>query len=295
MDNLKKRWKIFGNIIFDPWTIVLLFITILLLFYSSSNEISELKVILSTLSSLSSAILGSRIITIWVNETEGRILLTRGKTAIRNLILLLKNVHLLEGRIKTYLLRHKSQKLSKSELQTYFEETIEKCYVIEEEAVNSIEDWKDIIPEADVKTKIGLITDLKIQLAEKQEEKDELIKLRKIRSQSDEEKKQLKAKIEEMNISISNLKSELAQQTFKDESVIGGITLPSGTLYSGELYGNRVGSTLIQGNIPILSTDQEWYNEPFVSVHKNQEYENIKENDNEIKRKKKTDKSEKKS
>lgn len=213
MKNLKDRWKIFISLLFDPFTIILLISSIILVYFASVQTNNELKAILTILTSISSAILGSRIMTIWSNETEGRVIIARGGTAIRNLSLLLKIVSLLEQRVLKYLANITSSKT----IKIYFEEIIEKFHIIEEEIINSIEDWKDIIPEANIKHQIGLFSDLKSEINEKTLQ---LKKLEEIKNRSESDKKELQEKIDKKQQEIFDLKQRLREKTIIDPTIL---------------------------------------------------------------------------
>ena len=49
-------------------------------------------------------------------------------------------------------------------------EIIDRCTNLQEETVNSVENWTDIIPEAEVKTEIGEISKLQAEMVEKEAE-----------------------------------------------------------------------------------------------------------------------------
>jgi hypothetical protein len=56
----------------------------------------------------------------------------------------------------------------------YLEEVLEKCNTLHEETINAIENWTDIIPEADVTTQIGKIGALQGQIGDLAAEADRL-------------------------------------------------------------------------------------------------------------------------
>jgi hypothetical protein len=232
--SLKKRWSIFLSTVLDPWLLLLLIGSILLIFMATDQNDPKIIALLTILISISSAIWGSRLMTVWHDYTEGKALIRRGKMAIRNLILLLKNINLLEKRVFIYMDRIDNGKNNKTLSKTYFEEIIDKFHIIEEETVNSIEDWKDIIPEADVKTQIGIISDLKKELAEKQSEKNILLEqFKNIRQESEQERQDLEKQIQIREKEILKLKSDLNEKTFKiGSSILGDLSQPSGTSIS---------------------------------------------------------------
>ncbi|MFC1650568.1 hypothetical protein ACFL2X_03260 [Candidatus Latescibacterota bacterium] len=165
MKALKDRWIIFKDIIFDPWVLLFLICTISLIFISQSTDSSNtLTTILSLLISISSAILGARIMEQWLDISESNILITRSKTAVRGLKLLLSNIFSMDKRIRFYMSLKKEDKININNLKLIFSDFEARCNILAEETVNSIENWTDITPEADVKTHIGVITELQTNL-----------------------------------------------------------------------------------------------------------------------------------
>jgi hypothetical protein len=234
MEKLKEKWKTFLEALFDPWSLVLLFITITMLvlaFTQVESNLSASSRILFTVFpiviSLSSAILGSRVAKQWSDMTEERMLVARGNFAIRSLKLLFTNLANLENRIKTYLYRQNNGKKPSAEvLNVYYEEISEKCKMIQEEIINSIEDWTDVIPEANLRSHIEVLNDLKLALliSEKEVERfnNELVKTK---GQSKKEIQELKSKMEEQEKVIFQLREKLLERKqIMDNSILSGIS-----------------------------------------------------------------------
>lgn len=118
--------------------------------------------VITVIISVFSGLLGSLITNEWTKLTEAGILVTRGKSAIRGLNLLVLNIASVEARIARFLadLEH-SERHEDPLARGRYEELTRRCHTLQEEALNSIEEWTDIIPEADVKTQIGLLSQLK--------------------------------------------------------------------------------------------------------------------------------------
>ena len=102
MTSLKEKWSAFAGIILDPWNVVLI-VAVGGLFSVSLQKSEPLtSVLLFVLLTLASAILGGRITQYWTTITEGGVLIARGRTAVRSLKLLLRNVAALETRIRSF-------------------------------------------------------------------------------------------------------------------------------------------------------------------------------------------------
>lgn len=93
------------------------------------------------------------------------------------------------------------------------EETIEKINALTEESVSSIENWMDIIPDANVKTQIGQISDLSDELISKTNELDNL------KNQLDkvvvDRNEKLKKEIADENYELLKLKSRFIQKQYE--------------------------------------------------------------------------------
>ncbi len=170
LKRLAISWTSAIEVLFSPLALILLVLTVALIYFHASanpdllQKFPALGPLITTLSSIFAGIAGGYLEKRWSSVSEGRILVTRGKSAIRGLTLLLQNLGGLERRVAIYLERARSSKVDPS-ITTSYEEVISRCTALEEEAVNSIEEWQDIIPEAaNVKTQIGMITTLKRDL-----------------------------------------------------------------------------------------------------------------------------------
>ena len=74
-----------------------------------------------------------------------------------------------------------------------YEESIAICSLLQEETVSSIENSTDIVPEADIKTQIGVISDLKTSIDDKEGELTHLkATLAEAQGKSEQERKALR-------------------------------------------------------------------------------------------------------
>lgn len=237
MKSLSKKWELFWNIIFDPWTLCLLIATIILICmsHSQTSSNSATATLLTILITLSSTVLGGRITKQWFDITEGGVLIARGKSAVRGLKLLLKSIISLDKRVQNYLTKTHSQKAPEVVI-TWLEEIRERCNILAEESVNSIENWTDIVPEADVKTHIGIISELRFKLENNEKDLKSLgIELTQTKDKSKEERKQLQHSILDKEKEIAKLQEELwKRQTgfginagIDSSSIISNLIIPT--------------------------------------------------------------------
>ena len=180
---------------------------------------------------LLSGLVGARIYDWWTKVTEGGVLVTRGKSAIRGLKLLLGNISAIEQRITSFLADIDGHDSTNKLALRGNEELLDRCNFLEEAVVNAIEEWQDIIPEAaNLSTQIGLISQLKGDrlLLHQQitEGKSQLAALNTVKEKSDEEKEQLLRSLKEKGEELKNVNAELrAQRSKLDATVLGGSSL----------------------------------------------------------------------
>ncbi len=165
LTNIFKKWGVFIQIIIlDPWTFLFLLTSILLLYISGKQNNPTIITLLSSLLSISSAVVGARILKQWVDINEGGIVVARGNAAVRGLKLLLTSIISLDKRINQYISQDQNKESINPMIINLLNEIKGRCDLMTEEAVNSIENWTDIIPEANIKTQIGVISEYKGKL-----------------------------------------------------------------------------------------------------------------------------------
>lgn len=212
-----EKWAIFLAIILDPIILILLLGVLFLIWLSQGDGQNKLLVnILVVIISITSGVLGGLISSRWSEITETKLIRTRGKLAIRNLGHLLLSLRSLEKRVTFYLKKLDDKIEGDKLIRNYLEETIEKCNVLEEEVINSIENWKDIIPEADLTTQIGIISELKetqTNLTAALENLND--KLEKTKEQSSEVREKLNKEIALTQKELSSVRSKLQEKEIK--------------------------------------------------------------------------------
>lgn len=196
--NFKERWTSFARVVFDPWAVALYFlIGVLAIFYSQAKE-DYVKALLTFLFSIIASLIGGIYTKRWSDINEEKILVARGTTAIRSLKLLLQQIVSVENRARLFFKRN--EKKAEIELtKLNYEEIVDRCRLLEEQALGAIENWNDIIPEADVKTQIGILSELKL----KEEELEK--KIESVTEQKETSEKEKTFKEKEAN----SLKKEL--------------------------------------------------------------------------------------
>lgn len=224
-NSLKQRWVDFFKVFGDPWVIILFISTLVLIYISTDSEDKKLVGILNFIISLTSGLLGG-LITLRLSQiTELTVLVARGHSAIRGLKLVLLSVGAVEKRIKVNIDNLDSTNSDFKLIKSTYEEVIEKCNIIEEEIVSSIENWTDIIPEINtIKTQIGIISEAKSKVKELEDEitksKNELLSTKEAEvTQRETIKKELELK----EIELTKIKQELKKtETKLNNTSFGG-------------------------------------------------------------------------
>jgi hypothetical protein len=194
----KDSWKSFIKTIFTPWIIILVLAVFFIIRWSidEANKLVTNNLLVSLLSvfiSILSGIVGAILYKRWTDFTESGKLAVRGKSAIRNLKMLLNNITQLREKVITFICPRLEKEHSKETPEIFMREIIDRCTNLQEETVNSIENWTDITPEAEIKTEIGEISKLQMGLIEREKE---LAVLRKEKAVSAEVEQKIKGQTE---------------------------------------------------------------------------------------------------
>lgn len=232
-NNFFHRWENLIYVVFDPAVIILLIICVILFFVSKNQTDTTMLFILTLAMSLFTGILGSVFTKRYDDIFETKIIHSKGQSATRNLQFLLNNSIDLEKRIGEYLKRFSedvtTKTISKEVIRTYLEEAIRNCVSIEENIVNSLLDWKDIVPEADIQEKINSITKYKEQIIHQEKMLAEITKeLQDEKNQSVKEKNLLKKEKENLEKLIYSNRAQVYKESAKS-----GINNISGSLVTG--------------------------------------------------------------
>jgi hypothetical protein len=177
---LGEPWEAFAVAVLNPAFLCVAALAVVLAVMQSGQAAgctmdTALLVLLGLSSGLAGAVLDRR----YTEFSGQRVIVARGKTAIRALSLLVREIQALEDRVANYRHRHDREsydgEISPEVVKTYLEEVGLKCISLQEQGLSSIENWKDIIPEADVPKQVGIVTELKAQLAEERAERAALV------------------------------------------------------------------------------------------------------------------------
>lgn len=235
MDTFKKRWQNFLSLIFDPWTLCFLIATTVLIILGHGQQNVTVSTMFTVLITLSSAVLGGRAAKHWVDITEGGVVKARGKSAVRGLKLLFGNVTSLDQRLERFL-GHCEKDQPLEIIKTWIEEVSERTRLIAEEVVSSIENWTDIIPEADIKTHIGELSALTAKLDRKEAELKEIQEeLNQTKDTAKEEREKLRKGIHDKEKEMADLQEQVRKSRISFGTGVyssgGTLTVPPSASY----------------------------------------------------------------
>jgi hypothetical protein len=241
--NLKEKWGSFFNVMLDPWVIIMLLATVAFIYFSTQTEDKNLIAIITLIISLVSGLLGGIIANRWAQMTELKVLVARGKSAIRSLKLILLNISNIEKRTKEYIACIDKENIEHKLITSNFEEIIEKCNILEEEIISSIENWTDIIPEvANLKTQIGLVSEMKLRQAELEGDISTLNKnIETVKEEGSKQKDELQKRLSDKESDLSKTRQKLRDAESKiNTSVLSGLTSSPITLGTGSYLNSSI-------------------------------------------------------
>ncbi|QNH11189.1 hypothetical protein [Xanthomonas sp. SI] len=158
-----EQWRRFRNLIVEPWTLMLLVASIVLFVIGQQQLKSGVNALIQILLAVSSGVLGARV-TELIAEARGQNVLTaRGTVAVRGLKLMLVQTAAFERRLHKFRNHRKHIESNPDVTERNYEEAIEFCKRIQEEAASAMETWADIVPTADLSSLIGRITEAEEQ------------------------------------------------------------------------------------------------------------------------------------
>lgn len=246
--DLKGPWQVFINILFHPLILTTLGLSILGTYLSTlyyKEETKSVAVLFSILASLAAGILGSVTLDRYKEATGNRVLVKKGKSAVRNLSLIVDQLHRLRIRLSEFSTR--KIKIPLGEIDHHLVTT-------EKSVVSGMEDWVDMVPEL---TTLAKISETVVERGNKMlnliSEKKELEKDLELQDKAQKEKvASLESRINEKNQDIFHLSSEISKLRGQ-QILIGGPTISSG-VNIGSLTAGAFGN--VNGNILNINTSR---------------------------------------
>lgn len=248
--SLKEKWSNFFDIIFEPAVIILIVFVTFFIYYSNQTTDKTILAIVSIGISIFSSLLGGIIAHRWAEMTEQKVLVTRGSSAIRSLKLISYNINKIANRTKEYINSLDKENKEYKLIVSNYSEMIEKCNILAEEVISSIENWTDIIPEVNnVKSQLGIISD-KINEQDSIAKELDILKTKLDESQNQlsegsKENEELKTSITEKENELIKIRKELRVAENKyNTSILSGLRGPTGSISGSVLeFDNSFGAT----------------------------------------------------
>ena len=232
-DSLKKRgadwlkdtatfWTVFLNL----WVLLPTIAGILLIFYSAQQTDKTTIAVLTAIASTFVGIAGGLASHKWLKYIEESSITARGVEAIRNLKLL--NLHIqsicngLEQRLED--ITEEDAKVDPFP-KMVFEELISRLRLTQEAALSAIETWNGVVPNADISSQIGEISELSNRIVSLQmslKDRDKKLELAKEEGEDKEAelKKKFSLKEEQLQKEIEKLREHQSSfSTFTGASV----------------------------------------------------------------------------
>lgn len=164
-ESLDHRWRRFIGVLLDPWIIILL-VSTGAAGYATTERTGLPSILVTSILSFLSAILGVRAMNLWNAQSEKASVSSRGVTAVRSLKLLYSDIMALQRRI-VYFRRSGD---SKEIVARNYEETINLSTSLANAVLVAIENWEDLVPEANIKKEIDATSALLAELKIREEE-----------------------------------------------------------------------------------------------------------------------------
>jgi len=231
-EDWNEEWRVASAAVVSPATLVVLISTVILGWVAINQHDGLLLAAIFTLgTSVAAGILGAVIWDRWVRLTGRSVLVDKGKSAIRSLKLLWRNLNACQGRVTTYLDRRKTG-VTGDVVNTWLEEEIQRLATLQEEALNAISNWTDIIPEADVTAQLAPYRELQASVLTLKTAKEELeADLKRVSGVDTERALELNRQFRKREAELEKVNKQLAAEAVRlGTSVLSGLSGPHASM-----------------------------------------------------------------
>ena len=156
-------WKRFWRLVTEPWTFILLLASLGLFAIGQQKLEPSVTALVQILLAVSSGVLGARVTNLLETASGKSILEARGKVAVRGLKLMLVQTAAFQRRVQRFIDNRQHIEANPDVTVRNYEEAVEFCRRIQEEAASAMETWGDVVPTADLSSLIGRITEAEEQ------------------------------------------------------------------------------------------------------------------------------------
>ncbi|MCI2243803.1 hypothetical protein L3067_04170 [Xanthomonas sp. PPL568] len=151
-------WRKFWGLVSEPWTVILLLVSIALFAIGQQKMGPSVTALVQILLAVASGVLGARVTNLLEEASGKNILEARGKVAVRGLKLMLVQTVAFQRRVQKFIENRQHIESNPELTIRNYEEAVEFCRRIQEEATSAMETWADVVPTADLSSLIGRIT-----------------------------------------------------------------------------------------------------------------------------------------
>ncbi len=230
-EDWNQEWRVASEAVVSPVTLVALISTVILGWVAINQADGLLAAIFTLGTSVAAGILGAVIWDRWIRLTGRSILVDKGKSAIRSLKLLWRNLNACQGRVTTYLDRRKTG-VTGDVVNTWLEEEIQRLATLQEGALDAISSWTDIIPEADVTAQLAPYRELQASVLTLKTAREDLeADLKRVSGVDTERALELNRQLRNREAELEEVKKQLAAEAVRlGTSVLSGLSGPASPL-----------------------------------------------------------------
>lgn len=230
-EDWNEEWRVACEAVASPVTLVVLISTVILGWVAINQRDGLLAAIFTLGTSIAAGILGAAIWDRWIRLTGRSTLVDKGKSAIRSLKLLWRNLNACQERVTTYLDRRKTG-VTGEVVNTWLEEEIQRLATLQEEALDAISSWTDVIPQADVTAQLGPYRELQASVLTLKTAKEELeADLKRVSGVDTERALELNRQFRKREAELEEVKKQLAAEGVRlGTSVLSGLSAPPASI-----------------------------------------------------------------
>ncbi|WP_447593051.1 hypothetical protein [Stenotrophomonas rhizophila] len=232
---LARDWVVFLKVMLDPYTFVLIVVGALLGWLGPKAVTDNYNAVLQIVIAIVTGVVGARISTAMAAINQEGKLYASGRMAVRGLRLILTKTLALERRVAAFVADSKRQQTSEVRAEVAMrnlDEVLESIRMLQLEVAGSIENWVDVVPDADVSKIFMAVGDLRDQLTQKEDQLREAVHSKELLESKGEIDTQAlglaEARIRELEQDKTTLASQmnsLKQAATQGNKFAGGITL----------------------------------------------------------------------
>jgi len=233
-EDWNQQWRVASEVVVNPATLVVLISTLILGWVAVNQRDGLMAAIFTLGTSVAAGILGAVIWDRWIRLTGRSILVEKGKSAIRSLKLLWRNLDACQVRVTTYLDRRKTG-VTGDVVNTWLEEEILRLATLQEEALDAISSWTDIIPGTDVTAQLAPYRELQASVLTLKGAKEELeADLRRVSGVDTERALELNRQLRTREAELEEVSKQLVAQAVRlGTSVLSGLSGPASLVGTG--------------------------------------------------------------